>query len=65
MMAGLGVQNRHVQWGAGLPDLDNDGWAEIFYVTGHVYPEIEHVLPSYPHRGPARRVSQPRREPVR
>ena len=52
MAAGLGVQNRHVQWGAGMPDLDNDGLADIFYVTGHVYPEVERVLPNYPHKGP-------------
>jgi len=50
--AGLGVQNRFVQWGAGLPDLDNDGWMDVFYVTGNVYPEIEAKLPQYPHRSP-------------
>jgi hypothetical protein len=50
--AGLGVQNRHVEWGAGLPDLDNDGRQDIFYVTGNVYPEVERLLPQYPHRGP-------------
>ena len=50
--AGLNVQNRHVEWGAGLPDLDNDGRADVLYVTGHVYPEVERVLPHYPHRGP-------------
>jgi hypothetical protein len=50
--AGLNVQNRHVEWGAGLPDLDNDGRADVLYVTGHVYPEVERVLPQYPHRGP-------------
>jgi hypothetical protein len=50
--AGLSVQNRHVEWGAGLPDLDNDGRADVVYVTGHVYPEVERVLPQYPHRGP-------------
>ncbi len=49
---GLGVQNRHVEWGAGTPDLDNDGWSDLFYVTGNVYPEIERHLPQYPHRGP-------------
>jgi hypothetical protein len=52
MTAGLGVQNRHVEWGAGMPDLDNDGLADIFYVTGNVYPEVERVLPQYPYRGP-------------
>ena len=50
--AGLGVENRHVEWGAGMPDLDNDGWPDLFYVTGNVYPEIESALPQYPHRGP-------------
>ncbi len=50
--AGLGVQNRHVQWGAGLEDFDNDGLADLMIVTGHVYPEIERVLAQYPHRGP-------------
>jgi hypothetical protein len=52
LAAGLAVQNRHVEWGAGLPDLDNDGWPEVFYVTGNVYPEVERHLPQYPHRGP-------------
>ena len=50
--AGLGVQTRHVQWGAGLPDLDNDGLHDVVYVTGHVYPEVERALPQYPYRGP-------------
>jgi hypothetical protein len=51
-LAGLGVQNRHVQWGAGLPDLDNDTWPDIFFVTGNVYPEIEARLPQHPHASP-------------
>jgi enediyne biosynthesis protein E4 len=49
---GLGVLNRYVEWGAGLPDLDNDGRADAFYVTGNVYPEVERLLAQYPHRGP-------------
>lgn len=49
---GLGAQNRYVEWGGGMPDLDNDSWPDVFYVTGNVYPEIEKVLPQYPHRGP-------------
>ena len=52
MLAGLGVQNRHVEWGAGMPDLDNDARPDIFYVTGNVYPEVERVLPQYAYRGP-------------
>ena len=50
--AGLAVENRYVEWGAGLPDLDNDGLQDLLYVTGNVYPEIERTLPQYPHRGP-------------
>ena len=26
LSAGLAAENRFVQWGVGLPDLDNDGW---------------------------------------
>jgi enediyne biosynthesis protein E4 len=50
--AGVGVQNRYVQWGAGMPDLDNDGWPDLLYVTGNVYPEVEANFPEYPHKGP-------------
>jgi hypothetical protein len=49
---GLGVRNRYVEWGAGMPDLDNDGRPDLLYVTGNVYPEIEKQLKEYPHRGP-------------
>jgi enediyne biosynthesis protein E4 len=50
--AGLAVENRHVEWGVGMPDLDNDGLPDLFYVTGNVYPEIERVLPQYPRKSP-------------
>ncbi|MGE5815800.1 MAG: CRTAC1 family protein, partial [Acidobacteriota bacterium] len=50
--AGLSVQNRYVQWGTGMPDLDNDGLPDLVCVTGSVYPEVERRLPEYPHRGP-------------
>jgi hypothetical protein len=35
-----------------VPDLDNDGLPDLVYVTGNVYPEVEALLPQYPHRGP-------------
>jgi len=49
---GLAVENRFVEWGAGMPDLDLDGRPDIVYVTGNVYPEVEARLAQYPHRGP-------------
>ena len=52
MAAGLGGQNRYVEWGAGIVDFDNDGWQDLFYVTGNVYPEVERQMPDYPHKSP-------------
>jgi hypothetical protein len=52
MASGLGSLNRYVEWGVGLPDLDNDGWHDVLYVTGNVYPEVERLVAGYPHRGP-------------
>ena len=46
--AGLACQNRYVEWGAGMPDFDNDGWHDLMYMTGNVYPEIEQQLPALP-----------------
>jgi hypothetical protein len=50
--AGLGVETRFVGWGAGIVDLDNDGFPDVFLVTGSVYPEVERTLPAYPFRTP-------------
>ena len=36
--------------GRSMVDIDNDGWPDIFYVTGNVYPELERVFPSFPSR---------------
>jgi hypothetical protein len=40
--SGIGVNNRYVAWGCGFLDFDNDGWADILQVNGHVYPEVDH-----------------------
>jgi len=50
--SGLGVETRYVSWGASILDLDNDGYPDLFWVTGSVYPEVEKKFPEYPHRTP-------------
>jgi enediyne biosynthesis protein E4 len=50
--AGIGVETRYVGWGAGMVDVDNDGFPDVFVVTGSVYPEIERQLPAYPFKTP-------------
>jgi enediyne biosynthesis protein E4 len=52
LRSGLGVETRYVSWGAGIQDLDNDGFPDLFWVTGSVYPEVGLKLPQYPHRTP-------------
>jgi hypothetical protein len=48
----VGVETRYVCWGAGIFDLDNDGYPDIFMVTGNVYPEVGRKLPQYPYKTP-------------
>jgi hypothetical protein len=50
--AGLAVETRFVCWGTGIEDLDNDGFPDIFVVTGSVYPEMERKLPELAYRTP-------------
>ncbi|MGH9843290.1 MAG: CRTAC1 family protein, partial [Blastocatellia bacterium] len=52
MAAGFGAQTQFVSWGAGMPDFDNDGWPDVAFVTGNVYPEIEKHFKQYAYRGP-------------
>jgi enediyne biosynthesis protein E4 len=30
-----------VGWGTGFLDYDNDGWQDLFMVSGHVYPQVD------------------------
>ena len=50
--AKTGVETRFTSWGAGMVDLDNDGYPDLFFVTGSVYPEVEKTLPQYPYKTP-------------
>jgi len=52
MAARLAVETRYICWGAGIVDLDNDGYPDLFIVSGSVYPEVEKTLPQYPDKGP-------------
>lgn len=52
IQSGLGVETRYTGWGAAMADFDHDGWPDLFWVTGSVYPEIERRLPAYPYRTP-------------
>ena len=35
-----------------MVDLDNDGYPDVLFVSGSVYPEVERQLPQYPYRTP-------------
>ncbi len=48
----IGVETRYTSWGAGIVDLDNDGYPDVLFVTGSVYPEVERQLPQYPYKTP-------------
>ncbi len=48
----VGVETRYICWGTGMVDLDNDGYPDIFVVTGNVYPEVERKLPQYQNKTP-------------
>ncbi|MGD0902148.1 MAG: CRTAC1 family protein [Terracidiphilus sp.] len=50
--AGLSGTREHLGWGVGIVDLDNDGYPDLFWVTGNIYPEIERVNPRFPYKGP-------------
>jgi hypothetical protein len=50
--AHVGTENRYICWGAGIVDLDNDGFPDLFMAAGSVYPEVEKTLPQYPHKNP-------------
>jgi hypothetical protein len=50
--AGLGRESHFVSWGCGFFDPDNDGFADLLYVSGHVYPELERIHSDTTYREP-------------
>jgi enediyne biosynthesis protein E4 len=50
--AGLVAYSRLLGWGCGFLDFDNDGWQDIFYVNGHVYPELARINSPVHYRQP-------------
>ena len=50
--AGVNRYESFVGWGCGFFDPDNDGRADIFYVNGHVYPELDRIKVSVTYREP-------------
>ena len=41
LSSGVGINKGYVAWGCGFIDYDNDGWADIVQVNGHVYPQVD------------------------
>lgn len=48
----IAIETSYTCWGTGIVDLDNDGYPDIFIVSGSVYPEVEKHLPQYPDKCP-------------
>lgn len=42
----------YVQWGDAFVDFSNDGWPDIFIVSGHVYPQMDTVPQGSRYREP-------------
>ena len=43
----------YVKWGVAFVDLDNDGWADLLSVNGHVYPQVDSLPSGARYREPA------------
>ncbi len=37
------METRYISWGVGIQDLDNDGLADVLWVTGGIYPELQNA----------------------
>jgi hypothetical protein len=51
--AGIGaITVPYMGWGTGCVDFDNDGWADLFVVDGHVYPQVDSLQAGSKYRQP-------------
>jgi hypothetical protein len=40
----LGLESYdYLGWGARIVDIDHDGWQDVVVVSGHVYPQVDHM----------------------
>ena len=47
---GIGTNTDYMGWGVGFLDYNRDTWPDIFMVNGHLYPEIEPLVPNNPYK---------------
>ena len=51
--SGLGLTSAPwVKWGTSFFDVDNDGWADLISVNGHVYPQVDQTSSGARYREP-------------
>jgi hypothetical protein len=44
MRSGIGkISNPFLGWGAGFIDYDNDGWLDLMFINGHIYPAADRL----------------------
>jgi hypothetical protein len=52
LQTAIGQNRKWVGWGCGFFDFDNDGWPDLFAVSGHVYPELDRANVGLTYREP-------------
>ena len=52
-----------VKWGTVFADLDNDGWADLLSVNGHVYPQVDSLPSGARYREPSNLLLNERNGP--
>ncbi len=47
---GIGTNTNYMGWGVGFLDYDRDTWPDVLIGNGHLYPEIEPLVPNNPYK---------------